>query len=132
MSCLCFHSKTACKHSCLCPWKFSAPLTFLALECSVQSEELGYGLKTLQFIKRGTYIIEYIGRIVYSEVTVLKILQKPPPRYVMYLSTHWVDADSRSGNMSRYINHSCQPNTEVVLWDFNGRNRAFTQATDDI
>ena len=28
--------------------------------------------------------------------------------------------------------HSCQLNTEIVLWDFNGRNRAFIQATYDI
>jgi SET domain len=129
--CICHRTKTACKHQWCCWWKFEQPFLTTALGHLYRlfhNKDLGFGLKTSQAIAKGGYIIEYVGECMYSEEEVLDILKKPRPHYVMDLGTHWVNGDERNGNLSRYINHSCNPNTEIVLWDCDGINRAFIVA----
>ena len=50
----------------------------------------------------------------------------------MDLGTHWINAVGSKANISRYINHSCYPNTEIVVWSFKNNNRAFIVAKVDI
>ena len=51
---------------------------------------------------------------------------------VMDLGTHWIHADKKTENLSQYINYSCNPNLEVVIWDVNGVYRAFICTLNDI
>jgi histone-lysine N-methyltransferase SETD2 len=96
------------------------------------SQEVGFGVKTRTFITKGSYFLQYKGEEIYSEETVLDVLQKPHPHYVMDLGTHWLRGDSGKGNISMYINHSCKPNIKVYIWDVGGKNKAFFRAECDI
>jgi len=75
-------------------------------EC--RSNEKGKGLYALQVIERGEDIIEYVGEGIDLSKEKTTIFQ-----YLMHLqSTYYIDA-KRKGNLSRFINHSCNPNSEV-------------------
>jgi histone-lysine N-methyltransferase SETD2 len=65
-------------------------------------------LYALQVIERGEDIIEYVGEGIDLSKEKTTIFQ-----YLMHLqSTYYIDA-KRKGNLSRFINHSCNPNSEV-------------------
>jgi SET domain-containing protein len=130
-TCLCYHAKTTCKHACPCRWKLPRNLQDVSLEV-IDQGPLGKGVKTLEFIKKGVYILEYCGMMVRSENDVLKILKKGPPLYVMDVGSHWINAVGKSANISRYINHGCSPNLAVDVWDVDGNNKAFIRTAQDI
>ncbi|PIR69733.1 MAG: SET domain-containing protein-lysine N-methyltransferase [Candidatus Niyogibacteria bacterium CG10_big_fil_rev_8_21_14_0_10_46_36] len=75
---------------------------------SVKRSKTGLGLFTNDYIKRGSFIIEYFGPIITNEEA-----DKNNGRYLFELNSRWtVDGISRK-NIARYINHSCRPNCEA-------------------
>ena len=52
--------------------------------------------------------------------------------FIMELE-HGVYVDAKmKGNLSRFINHSCEPNCELVRWNVKGRIRIGIFAVHDI
>lgn len=84
-------------------------------KCKVRRSSAGLGLFAAEPIKRGTWIIEYVGKILRGkEVTV-----HPANKYLFETSrVRMIDGSMRS-NIARYINHSCKPNCEPEI--FHGR-----------
>jgi hypothetical protein len=92
----------------------------------VDTERLGTGVRALQDIKAGTFIGEYVGEIY---PTIVEDDKEWIPRYGhgLYLMNatllngaskgrkdrYNIDA-ARLGNWTRYINHSCKPNTAYI------------------
>lgn len=69
----------------------------------------GLGLFAEEPIKRGTYIIEYVGTVITGKKAVEDY---PENKYLFETSaTRMIDGSARS-NTARYINHSCKPNCE--------------------
>lgn len=67
----------------------------------------GLGLFTTKDIKKGTFIIEYTGKILNAEQA-----NKKGGQYLFEINSRWtIDGATRS-NIARYINHSCRPNCE--------------------
>lgn len=89
----------------------------------------GWGVKTLTGIKSGTFIIEYVGEIV-SDAANKKTLQKS--EYCLYLEAGLIIDAQNMGNISRFLNHSCQPNCEIQKWIVNGLPRMAIFANRDI
>lgn len=89
--------------------------------------EKGFGLVAGEDIKNGEYVIEYIGRIVPED---------PDNAYTMKYKYFdlWVDASEKSYDtcLAKYINHSCNPNCENLMWAVKGRPRLCFYATRDI
>uniref|UniRef100_A0A915DDK0 Histone-lysine N-methyltransferase SETD2 n=1 Tax=Ditylenchus dipsaci TaxID=166011 RepID=A0A915DDK0_9BILA len=87
----------------------------------------GFGLKVNTPIKKGQFIIEYVGEVCdYDEMVArMKRYSKDPSHkhhYFMALSGGVIDATAK-GNNSRFINHSCDPNSKTLKWNVNKQER---------
>ncbi|RNA33744.1 histone-lysine N-methyltransferase SETD2-like isoform X1, partial [Brachionus plicatilis] len=92
-----------------------------------KTENKGLGLKTINDLKSETFLIEYVGEVIdlkefkdrcetYSE-------QNYEHFYFMALQNDiFIDA-TKKGNISRFFNHSCDPNCETQKWTVNGELR---------
>ncbi len=82
----------------------------------VKKSAAGLGLFAEEPIKKGTWIIEYVGKVVTGKK---EVEEYPANKYIFETSkTRMIDGSARS-NTARYINHSCKPNCEVEI--FGGR-----------
>ena len=94
------------------------------------------GLRARSNIPRDTFIMEYVG-----EVLDTRLFKKRAENYskdgvkhfyFMALSKdQFVDATLK-GNISRFINHSCEPNAETQKWTVNGEIRVGFFTTKNI
>ncbi|GAA5911837.1 uncharacterized protein JCM6883_001285 [Sporobolomyces salmoneus] len=79
----------------------------------------GFGLKTMVPIRKGDLVIEYRGEIISRDESYRRVLNDYKDRsdyyFLEYDSMEVIDAGQK-GNSSRFINHSCGPNCEVVRW----------------
>lgn len=96
----------------------------------------GWGLKCLEDIKEGHFVIEYIGDLIDEEECERRIQEKQAIEdnnfYFCTLdSTRIIDAGPK-GNFSRFLNHSCEPNCETHKWIVNGDARVGIFAKKDI
>lgn len=97
-------------------------------DCTIfKTEKKGYGLVATSPIPPGTFIMEYVGEVLNS-----KQFEKRAADYSKLMNAHYyfmalssdcvIDATKR-GNISRFINHSCDPNAETQKWTVNGELR---------
>jgi len=78
----------------------------------------GRGLRTLEPIQKGEFIIEYVGVAVKKKELEGLFAQYTHERmlYIMSLDGDiFIDA-RKKGGLARYINHSCSPNCIVDRW----------------
>ena len=91
----------------------------------------GRGAFALTRIRRGTRIIEYTGeRITHAEADA-RYDDEAMERHhtcLMVVNRNWVLDAAVGGNDARFINHSCEPNCEIVV----ARGRVFIDALRDI
>lgn len=95
----------------------------------------GLGLKTEHAIKKGTFIIEYMGEVVTEnefKYRMATIYSDRVHHYGMCLDKYTVIDSFQYGNDSRYINHSCSPNGEVQKWIVDGLLRIAIYAKRNI
>lgn len=82
-------------------------------------------------IRRGTRIVEYTGeRITHDEADARyddEAMEKHHT-FLMIVNRRWVLDAAVGGNEARFINHSCDPNSEIVV----ERGRVFIDAVKDI
>lgn len=95
----------------------------------------GLGLKTENEIKSDQFIIEYVGDVV-TMITYKTRLQTiyadKTDCYGMALGKELVIDSTAGGNISRFMNHSCDPNCTVEQWTVNGLPRMAIFAKRDI
>jgi [histone H3]-lysine36 N-trimethyltransferase len=96
--------------------------------CSVfETANKGFGIRADEDIPAETFLIEYVGEVLdnkqfekrakkYSE-------NKNEHFYFMALKTNAIIDATKKGNISRFINHSCDPNAETQKWTVNGELR---------
>ncbi|XP_068207077.1 histone-lysine N-methyltransferase SETD2 isoform X2 [Palaemon carinicauda] len=87
----------------------------------------GCGIRARKTIPAGTFIMEYVGEV--FDAREFKRRRKEYSRnhsahfYFMALKGDlFIDA-TRKGNISRFINHSCDPNAQTQKWTVNGELR---------
>ncbi|KAK9510749.1 hypothetical protein O3M35_005471 [Rhynocoris fuscipes] len=93
----------------------------------VKTPKKGLGLIASVAIARGEFLFEYVG-----EVLDQKEFRRRAKEYAKEKNKHYyfmalkadtvIDATSK-GNISRFINHSCDPNAETQKWTVNGELR---------
>ena len=80
----------------------------------------GWGLAAGEFIPKGSFVMQYVGEIfnVYSEVGQerIKKYKKSTCTYLMRIDNNEVIDPTNSGNIARFINHSCDPNCQTIKW----------------
>lgn len=95
--------------------------------------EKGYGLKTLQSIAKNEFIIEYVGEVL-TKNEYQRRTENSNDKNSFFMEFHQnllIDA-SKKGNLSRFINHSCDPNCEIVKWMVDGKLRMVLTSTKAI
>ncbi|XP_029148505.1 histone-lysine N-methyltransferase ASHH3 isoform X7 [Arachis hypogaea] len=102
----------------------------------VQTEKCGSGIVAAEDIKRGEFVIEYVGEVI-DDKTCEERLWNMKYRgdsnfYLCEINRDTVIDATYKGNKSRYINHSCCPNTEMQKWIADGETRIAIFATRDI
>ena len=93
----------------------------------IKTEDRGWGLCAGAFLPKDTFIMQYIGEIYslnseYGEKK-MKEYKDKTCTYLMGLpnnNRHEVIDPTKSGNMARFINHSCDPNCETRKWHVKG------------
>lgn len=105
--------------------------------CSVfETTCKGFGIRADHDIPADTFIIEYVGEVLdnkqfekrakkYSE-------NKNVHYYFMALKSNAIIDATKKGNISRFINHSCDPNAETQKWTVNGELRVGFFSRKDI
>ncbi|KAG8447317.1 hypothetical protein GDO86_014689 [Hymenochirus boettgeri] len=78
----------------------------------------GWGVRTLEKIRKNSFVMEYVGEIITSEEAERRgqIYDRQGATYLFDLDyvedVYTVDA-ARYGNISHFVNHSCKPNLQV-------------------
>nr|XP_043638915.1 histone-lysine N-methyltransferase ASHH2 [Erigeron canadensis] len=93
------------------------------LKC-VSSGKKGFGLQLLEDIPKGRFLIEYVGEVLdmpaYEARQREYALKGHKHFYFMTLNGSEVIDACAKGNLSRFINHSCEPNCRTEKWMVNG------------
>lgn len=102
----------------------------------VETEKCGSGIVADEDIKEKEFVIEYVGEVI-DDKTCEERLWKMKHRgetnfYLCEINRDMVIDATYKGNKSRYINHSCSPNTEMQKWIIDGETRIGIFATRDI
>lgn len=102
------------------------------------SDGRGWGLRTTKRIPKGDFVCEYVGEIIDKAECErrLKAVQRrgDSDYYMMEISSdHVLDAAAK-GNLSRFINSSCNPTCETQKWNdaATGQTRVGIFALNDI
>lgn len=101
-----------------------------------QIDGKGWGLVTLDNIKRESFVIEYVGELINHAEFEKRLAQKQAAKdenfYFFTMSPNLVIDAGPKGNLARFISHSCQPNLETQMWHVNGNDRVGLFALEDI
>ncbi|TSM12563.1 Histone-lysine N-methyltransferase NSD3 [Bagarius yarrelli] len=90
----------------------------------IKTDTRGWGLKTKEDLKKGDFVIEYVGELIDLEECRQRISHANKNHvtnfYMLTLTKDRVIDAGPKGNLSRFINHSCSPNCETQKWTVNG------------
>ncbi|XP_072936008.1 uncharacterized protein [Epargyreus clarus] len=96
----------------------------------------GWGLKTLEDIKAGQFVIEYVGELIDEEEFQRRMRRKHEIRdenfYFLTLDKERMIDAGPKGNLARFMNHCCEPNCETQKWTVLGDVRVGLFALYDI
>jgi len=101
-----------------------------------KTEGRGWGLKSSVDIKKGQFVIEYVGELINEaecEARIANMIANNETNFYFLTidKDNIIDAGPK-GNLARFMNHSCSPNCETQKWDVNGSTRVGLFAKYDI
>ncbi|XP_025196702.1 uncharacterized protein LOC112595635 [Melanaphis sacchari] len=85
----------------------------------------GYGVFALEDIPSGTFVDEYIGEVIDQNEMIkrMKLKKYMFNNYMVQLKHDEIIDATRKGNITRFINHSCEPNCVAEKWNVLGESR---------
>ena len=98
----------------------------------------GWGLVTMENVKKDSLVQEYLGDVIDEKEKERRLkewsIEHPndPNFYIMCLSQGWYIDARETANMSRFINHSCDPNCVLQRLNVGGYMRDGIFALRDI
>ncbi|XP_055636011.1 histone-lysine N-methyltransferase ash1 isoform X2 [Toxorhynchites rutilus septentrionalis] len=99
------------------------------------TEQKGWGIRSKEGLKKGTFIMEYLGEVVTEKEfkeRMRTIYLNDNHHYCLNLTGGLVIDGHRMGSDCRFVNHSCAPNCEMQKWSVNGLFRMALFASRDI
>ncbi|XP_059050531.1 uncharacterized protein LOC131845484 [Achroia grisella] len=101
-----------------------------------RTPQRGWGLKTLEEIRAGQFVIEYVGELIDEDEFKRRMNRKHEIRdenfYFLTLDKERMIDAGPKGNLARFMNHCCEPNCETQKWTVLGDVRVGLFAIDDI
>lgn len=92
-----------------------------------KTRKKGWGLRTIEDLPVNAFIMEYVGEVVRLKEFRKRVKkytkQKIKHHYFMALQNDEIIDATVRGNLTRFINHSCEPNSETQKWTVNGELR---------
>jgi histone-lysine N-methyltransferase SETD2/UMP-CMP kinase len=80
----------------------------------------GWGLAAGEFIPKNSFVMQYVGEVfsIDSEIGKkrLKRYKDSTCTYLMSIQNNEVIDPTYSGNVARFMNHSCEPNCQTRKW----------------
>ncbi|XP_024961937.1 histone-lysine N-methyltransferase ASHH3 isoform X1 [Cynara cardunculus var. scolymus] len=126
-------SNCNCDKSCLNKPFHQRPMKKMKI---VQTEKCGSGVVADEDIMRGEFVIEYVGEVIDDKTCEERLWrmkrQGETNFYLCEINRDMVIDATYKGNKSRYINHSCSPNTEMQKWRMDRETRIGIFATRNI
>lgn len=86
----------------------------------------GFGVKTTKDIEEDQFVIEYVGEVIQEKYLIEKLETEylnSVHHYAMNLENKFVIDAYKKGNLSRFMNHSCDTNLKVDKWVVHGTTR---------
>lgn len=91
---------------------------------------------TMENIRLGQFVIEYVGEVINNEELARrlqhKVEQKDENYYFLTVDSELTIDAGPKGNLARFINHSCEPNCETMLWKVGGAQAVGLFAIKDL
>ena len=117
---------TECNSRCSCPNACRNRVVQKGIRYKLEvfnHEQKGLCLRTLELIKKLTFICEYAGEVLtYEEAKTRAVNQtEKDMNYIFVLREHFSSGElvtyvdpCKRGNIGRFLNHSCEPNSFIV------------------
>ncbi|KAG2384941.1 Histone-lysine N-methyltransferase [Vigna angularis] len=137
VDCSCRMLLSSCSSGCKCGSScLNKPFQNRPVKKMKLTEKCGSGIVADEDIEHGEFVIEYVGEVI-DDRTCEERLWNMKHRgetnfYLCEINRDMVIDATYKGNKSRYINHSCCPNTEMQKWIIDGETRIGIFATRDI
>jgi [histone H3]-lysine36 N-trimethyltransferase len=83
----------------------------------------GFGLFTNEDLKPGQFVYEYYGELISLKELNRRMNESVSERhlYAMQLNSRTFLDSRKKGSIGRFINHSCEPNCQIEVWNSCGR-----------
>lgn len=98
--------------------------------------QAGWGLRSLEDIKKGQFVIEYVGELVDEEECNKRLVEMAARNdknfYFLTIDKDTIIDAGPKGNLARFMNHSCDPNCETQKWVVNNQVRVGLFAKCDL
>lgn len=102
----------------------------------VKTELCGWGVVAAESINKGDFIIEYIGEVIDDALCEKRLWDMKyngdKKFYMCELRKDFTIDATFKGNLSRFLNHSCDPNCKLEKWQVEGETRVGVFAAQSI
>ncbi|KAL1796965.1 hypothetical protein ACET3X_005505 [Alternaria dauci] len=91
----------------------------------VDTKDRGYGVRAMRTFEPHQIIVEYAGEIITQsecERRMKQVYKKDKCYYLMSFDNKMI-IDATRGTIARFVNHSCEPNCEMIKWTVGGEPR---------
>ncbi|KVH93720.1 AWS-like protein [Cynara cardunculus var. scolymus] len=115
--CLCWLQCISCSSACGCseicanrPFRKNKKIQL------VMTHRCGWGLEADEFIRKGDFIIEYVGEVINEalcEKRFWDMKEGVTNFYMCQVQRDFIIDATKKGNESRFLNHSCDPNCNL-------------------
>ncbi|XP_050374271.1 histone-lysine N-methyltransferase ASHR3 [Argentina anserina] len=93
----------------------------------VKTAHCGWGAVAAEFIKKGDFIIEYVGEVINDALCEQRLWDMKYKEvnnfYMCEIRKDFTIDATFKGNPSRFLNHSCDPNCVLEKWEVEGETR---------
>lgn len=91
----------------------------------LNTEDRGFGVRAMRTFEPHQIIVEYAGEIITQsecERRMKQVYKKDKCYYLMSFDNKMI-IDATRGTIARFVNHSCEPNCEMIKWTVGGEPR---------
>ncbi|KAL5242931.1 hypothetical protein ACI65C_010341 [Semiaphis heraclei] len=91
----------------------------------IKTDNKGYGICAVEDIPKGVLISEYVGEVIDYNEMCNRLTKKEYKNlnYMVQLNADEIIDSTSKGNVTRFINHSCDPNSVGEKWHVLGQSR---------